>query len=1011
MRFFNKILLLAAGLTASVLYADLPFVYRSVNNAPALRVAPNPAKLNGLPQQMVNNVKVTAIAPTVAGKTVTAYNYITGVFKRYPAPGTLIFSWRADYPENVDKNTVSMNFNLPKGPNGSAGKASFAVKSEKGMRDYSQAFTVPYDTAAAQYVLSFQANDAVNVEKIIVEYAPDHIKTASFTPDPNMPPTQWRVQQGDCFFDPASLKVATVRTAVKLSWDKENLYIGFIADEPDMRNISQKVTRRDGPLWNDDCVEFFFYDPRRDVAKQFIVNPANTQFDCERRQAQPGDPYKDHPWDGKWQSRIWKMSNRWQAAMVIPWKTLGFDTVPSYPVRVNFARERFQGGMLSHWNCYSGSFAEVENFAVLDFKSGSIQRSRKAAKISYTPARSRKVFDGLVKKEPYHWGGWSWSIEFNYNAHEPAVRKKYTLEQFADYQKMLLENWSKAQISSVRLDLLLNSKTPQTILPFEFFAELTAKHDLRYPYIYGTNSTMLAKQGVMPSIPANIPGLPGRKHIDPALPESADYVINDRFPLIARQLKERPELRNMIAYLQGFDEPCNHIRLLYSRTRNAEQKAWLDEFEKRLKNDTGFGKFGLHDDYGKVNDDDAFRRIAFWRWWNRNFAQYTKRIKAAADKMLPGIPLQVFNRNSCAANDQIDIALCGNDDFIISCDPYPTSARAQFGMGRALYHTGFSVKILRDLAPKAKIAMFGQCFNYWQGVPTRSEVTEWTSQALKNGLQQLRWYGSGVITRNKDLNSEVYNAMLEIQQTVSKFQPLELPQETHTAIYYSDYDRWGLDERPTHAAYTVYALLAEHINCNFRFVSRNNLNLDNIRLLYIPRMRFTDPELTARIMEFVKNGGTAVIFDPDFMKFNIDGSSVPERKILLGTELIKKTVPGNYLICGRNKLSLSKVKHAKSPENETLHAFDLAALPAGAKVLAYYQDKKPALVERAFGKGKVICSAVMPFGSSEAALTPGGWKEFVRSQARAVGEKMDLDIWFFALPETTGKAFRVKQLR
>ena len=56
------------------------------------------------------------------------------------------------------------------------------------------------------------------------------------------------------------------------------------------------------------------------------------------------------------------------------------------------------------------------------------------------------------------------------------------------------------------------------------------------------------------------------------------------------------------------------------------------------------------------------------------------------------------------------------------------------------------------------------------------------------------------------------------------------------------------------------------------------------------------------------------------------------------------------------------------------------SLPADAKVLAKYNDGKPTIIERTVGKGKVIFSAVLPFGTSEAALVPGGWNVPLNAQ-------------------------------
>ena len=53
----------------------------------------------------------------------------------------------------------------------------------------------------------------------------------------------------------------------------------------------------------------------------------------------------------------------------------------------------------------------------------------------------------------------------------------------------------------------------------------------------------------------------------------------------------------------------------------------------------------------------------------------------------------------------------------------------------------------------------------------------------------------------------------------------------------------------------------------------------------------------------------------------------------------------------------------------------------------------------------------MPFGTSNAAITPEGWKDFFADQAKKVGEKNNLDIWFFDLPEVKDKHFKLQPLK
>ena len=66
-------------------------------------------------------------------------------------------------------------------------------------------------------------------------------------------------------------------TEVRMLWDDSNLYILFVATDPDVWSV---LTERDAHLWNDEVVEIFF-DPTGEGLDyaEFEVNPLNTVLD------------------------------------------------------------------------------------------------------------------------------------------------------------------------------------------------------------------------------------------------------------------------------------------------------------------------------------------------------------------------------------------------------------------------------------------------------------------------------------------------------------------------------------------------------------------------------------------------------------------------------------------------------------------------------------------------------------------------------------------------------------
>ena len=563
----------------------------------------------------------------------------------------------------------------------------------------------------------------------------------------------------------------------------------------------------------------------------------------------------------------------------------------------------------------------------------------------------------------------------------PAMRAKFTQEQ----QREILER--NAKLGSMGPELPWAAKIRNILGGVNELMRLHQEFGMVHEYVINSsaNGRMAIKQY---KCPLYCPYGP-----DCVTPEYLKATLDVIETM--RKFCKVPGQRELVAGVQGIDEPTNLIYLIYNRKANPGITDALNAVDVRVKQETGFGKYGMHD-FGSAPDADTpFRRIAFWRYWNLRFAEYLKATEKAIRAVDPTLRIQGFNRNTCSGICELDLALHTPLTGEVGCDPYPTSVRSLSGMGRAIYHTGFSVKLLHDLACRSRTRVTLQGFIYHGGRPKPADLREWTSQALKNGAVYFRWYDEGPA---KITMPDGYAEMERLTREITSMNKLPLSKETRSAVLYSDYDRWGLNDQCGHAVYTVYALLGEHVNANFRFVSPTGLangvhSLDGIRVLYIPRMRYTDPATTARLLKFVRDGGQIVIFDPTVWSWNIDGSAVPERKLVTG--MVRKrqenSTPLNY---GKAKLPVSAAANL-GRETGKVSAFDF--VDNESVVIARYPDGKPAAVERKLGSGKITYFAVQPFGCSDAALEPAGWTKFFRDICKSAGEKTDLPIWNFVL--------------
>ena len=63
---------------------------------------------------------------------------------------------------------------------------------------------------------------------------------------------------------------------------------------------------------------------------------------------------------------------------------------------------------------------------------------------------------------------------------------------------------------------------------------------------------------------------------------------------------------------------------LYDVKSNPELKEPLAKFDRKVKEETGFGKYGYYDWSSPPDEQTPFRKLALFRYWNKHFANYLK---------------------------------------------------------------------------------------------------------------------------------------------------------------------------------------------------------------------------------------------------------------------------------------------------------------------------------------------------------------------------------------------------
>ena len=165
-------------------------------------------------------------------------------------------------------------------------------------------------------------------------------------------------------------KAAKYQTAVKLSYDKNNIYIGIECLEPEVDKIKTTVKKHDGPVWEDNNVELFLNDPiLGSTYFQILVNTAGVVCDGS---VTPGQKGLAESFESGAETAVSFGKDRYFMEIRIPVKSItGGILSPGNVLRMNVMRGRVlntgntDDSEYSTWS--SGTPHSVETFHSVTF--------------------------------------------------------------------------------------------------------------------------------------------------------------------------------------------------------------------------------------------------------------------------------------------------------------------------------------------------------------------------------------------------------------------------------------------------------------------------------------------------------------------------------------------------------------------------------------------------------------------------------------------------------------------
>ena len=178
-------------------------------------------------------------------------------------------------------------------------------------------------------------------------------------------------------FEPERGKPASLRTTVKILYDENFIYFGFLCYDPQPERIAAQITKRDAELINDDAVIVFldtFHDRRN--CYYFVTNLLGTQLDG--RITENGRT-TETTWDGIWKSAGQRNDFGWSAEIAIDLSCLKYEPGKNKAWGLNLGRPIPRVLERSYWAGPLESPHKVSQYGVL--KGLDLRKSEKKAQI------------------------------------------------------------------------------------------------------------------------------------------------------------------------------------------------------------------------------------------------------------------------------------------------------------------------------------------------------------------------------------------------------------------------------------------------------------------------------------------------------------------------------------------------------------------------------------------------------------------------------------------------------
>lgn len=763
--------------------------------------------------------------------------------------------------------------------------------------------------------------------------------------------------------------LADEQTEVLLAQTRYAIYGTILLHHDPMRKLKASCTRRDGPLWNDDSVEIFITQTNAfRPYYHFILNTTNAVYDALENNA-------------VWNSNIKTVSQRLSDScdcihFVLPLKDIGYHSeldahMNELRWRMNFTRSHHLPGKPVVYSTFAkvNSFHNPENFVVMEGLTG--------GRPSIVSCRYRNLGtadENAVKQQRV------WPI------HQPLYQ-----ELLSDKPNPLKGEsafiWPRPIEAKANTEFAIQYGQPYTL---EMILEEYRKFRL-HPYSTG-NLAALSEWGRKTGIGAAV---------------YAPYYLNN-YSFIYDPAANRDFLNEVKSILTQYhtgiwavslgDEAFSQtLRRFIARANDPgelEKDAALRRAVEQIRTEYGFGKYSVPK---SLNEENPFGWIAVRRWALDRMLETQKALYELCKEYrgVNGKPILVIS------HDHVDWAFMQNQSRFASWQDIVT-AQILPSNDPNRQTIAFRAKLLRDLT--AKNVWLCVHVEPYAGNYSSKETAASLSEAVRGGGTGLQLWNYDFVADQRKMGSSQFDyyghrprwdTLMDCVRKMQQNNLLQFPKEDF-AILVSNTTSFAHAKMRIPQYESAFNLMGPGAGAWFRFISDtqvldHKIDLTDWKLLIIPKGNIISRELAPKLKEFLRQGGTILCFDPEFMSSHISG----ENTSFLREEIFgAKTVPATESqVCFLKQPPFSGTGKAMLPVTGILHTL----LPAdGTLILAKFSDGKAAMTLKNYpGGGKAILSAFeLQLHQNANPL----WRAFFKRTLEELGIETGRNIWNFSFP-------------